>query len=910
MRLRSAVPRSLAAAAATLGTVVGLLAVPAAASPPTAQPAHLPAAHQLPAAPTAAVLPPRGAANQGDAERFAERSQALPAAQRAQPAARAAASASKPAARVAKTATPTAAQTCNASDFTGRSGSSLAAYVAASTTDCINSLFSLTGANAAGAFKQAQMLPVATALNTAARRYDGTDASGIQQLVLFLRAGYYAQFYDPQDVGQYDASLATATRTALDSFFAGPHALDVTAANGDVLAEAITLTDSAVLQDHYLGTYKRLMAAYTSSWDAVASMTGALNNVFMAPLWRGNQNPAFVSAVTADPSIVDALNSFTRANTRLLSTDNDVMDANAGLDMTRLVGYPALQAKVRPLAQGLLGISQITGPTARLWVEVANQAYNYDGDNCSYYGVCNLADRLTAAALPQTLACDNRTVMAQSLSAADLNAVCASLRNQDPYFHRLVKDNGPIPGQYESSVRMAVFASQRDYAIYSSPIFGNDTNNGGETLTGDPADPNNKPVSIEYQKPYDDGFVARVWNLNHEYTHYLDGVYNTKGTFAQETVVPDIWYVEGLAEYVSYSYRGVSYDDATAQAALHTYKLSDLWQTQYGDTTRVYNWGYLAVRYMFEKHPADMANMLSHFRTGDYAGGAAVYLTGIGTRYDADFDNWLNACAAGACQQGGNLANGGFETGSASPWTTTGTATVVNSATHSGGYALRLGGTSPTNGDSTAAQTFTVPSGSTQLSFWYDVACPDRVQYDWATATLKDNTAGTSTTVLDKTCAANSGWTQAKTPVTAGHSYTLTLASHDDDYAGDPTYTAFDDVVLGAPVSLPACTGNSYTLGQNCSLANQSASAGGLDYLDVYLPAGTSTLTVTTSGGSGDADLLYNASTWANSSNATTSSTGGGTEHSITVSNTAAGWRYVSLYGRSAFSGVTVSAQF
>jgi hypothetical protein len=28
----------------------------------------------------------------------------------------------------------------------------------------------------------------------------------------------------------------------------------------------------------------------------------------------------------------------------------------------------------------------------------------------------------------------------------------------------------------------------------------------------------------------------------------------------------------------------------------------------------------------------------------------------------------------------------------------------------------------------------------------------------------------------------------------AGHSYTLTLTSHDDNYAGDPTYTHFDDV--------------------------------------------------------------------------------------------------------------------
>ncbi len=34
------------------------------------------------------------------------------------------------------------------------------------------------------------------------------------------------------------------------------------------------------------------------------------------------------------------------------------------------------------------------------------------------------------------------------------------------------------------------------------------------------------------------------------------------------------------------------------------------------------------------------------------------------------------------------------------------------------------------------------------------------------------------------------------TALTASHSYTLTLVSHDDNYPGDPTYTRFDDVAV------------------------------------------------------------------------------------------------------------------
>ena len=68
--------------------------------------------------------------------------------------------------------------------------------------------------------------------------------------------------------------------------------------------------------------------------------------------------------------------------------------------------------------------------------------------------------------------------------------------------------------------------------------------------------------------------------------------------------------------------------------------------------------------------------------------------------------------------------------------------------------------------------------------------CPDSVTYDWATATLKDDTTGTTTTVPAKTCVSNSGWVHKTAAVTAGHSYTLTLTSKYDNYPGDPTYTS------------------------------------------------------------------------------------------------------------------------
>jgi hypothetical protein len=130
-----------------------------------------------------------------------------------------------------------------------------------------------------------------------------------------------------------------------------------------------------------------------------------------------------------------------------------------------------------------------------------------------------------------------------------------------------------------------------------------------------------------------------------------------------------------------------------------------------------------------------------------------------------------------------------------SGWTSAGT-TSVSTTSHSGTYAGQAGSTSPTNGDSSLSQTVTAPTGSSTLTFYYRVVCPDTLTYDWATATLKDNTTNTTTTVLGKVCSNTGTYTKVTASVTAGHSYTLTLTSHDDNYSADPTYTLWDDISI------------------------------------------------------------------------------------------------------------------
>ncbi len=167
--------------------------------------------------------------------------------------------------------------------------------------------------------------------------------------------------------------------------------------------------------------------------------------------------------------------------------------------------------------------------------------------------------------------------------------------------------------------------------------------------------------------------------------------------------------------------------------------------------------------------------------------------------------------------------NTGFETGDLTGWITTGAAaSVVSRGAHSGTYAAMVGATTPTNGDSNITTTFTAPSGTSSLTFWYKMTCPDTVTYDWATATLYDNTSGVQTTPLAKICTTNS-WTQVSATMTAGHNYSLTLTSHDDNYGADPSYTLYDDLAFSTGSSL-------VTLGSQ-TLASEFTVGGGTSTL-------------------------------------------------------------------------------
>jgi microbial collagenase len=167
------------------------------------------------------------------------------------------------------------------------------------------------------------------------------------------------------------------------------------------------------------------------------------------------------------------------------------------------------------------------------------------------------------------------------------------------------------------------------------------TDNGGMYLEGDPAVPGNQARFVAHEASWLRP-TFQVWNLQHEYIHYLDGRFDMKGDFTAGTAKPTVWWIEGIAEYLS---RKNDNQESIDIAKTGTYKLSQIFGNTYSMqdyVTRAYRWGYMATRFMMEKHRSDVDAVIARFRVGDYDG-YQTYMNYIGNRYDSEFITWVNA---------------------------------------------------------------------------------------------------------------------------------------------------------------------------------------------------------------------------------------------------------------------------
>lgn len=552
---------------------------------------------------------------------------------------------------------------CDVNTFANATGTALVTAVKSADVSCIDTLFGLSGPDGARVFPEAKMVSIANAMRADSANYPGTNSGSMLQLILFLRAGYYVQYYNSGDVGDYGPSLKNAIRPALDAFAANSHFQDVNDVHGETLTEFVILIDSSEENAHQLGTVRGILDRYGPSHHSYWYMKTAVNAVFTA-LFRGHYNDDFRTVVQGSGSgVLDTLRNFVNNNKAAdVGSNREYLLQNAAGELGRFLnrdywyGYPeSFHTLVHPKAKAVLDSFTMSGPGAGIFVRIAGTIDWYDHEHCAYFGLCTFAQDLEDQVLPQANARDcspTLRVRSQALTSAQLDTVCSIVGAEEGYFHTHAQTgNVPVANDHNDRLEMVIFHSSTDYENFSGILFGNDTNNGGMYLEGDPAVPGNQARFLAYEAEWVRP-AFEVWNLTHEYIHYLDGRFNWHGKFSDypmDAPSSAIWFIEGFAEYMSYSYRNLKYTSAVTEARNpDRFTLGQLFDTEYStDFARTYQWGYLASRFMFERHRDDMTRMFTSVsRPGNYRPGYKNWLDPIRTVYNAEFRAWLVCFAA------------------------------------------------------------------------------------------------------------------------------------------------------------------------------------------------------------------------------------------------------------------------
>lgn len=527
-----------------------------------------------------------------------------------------------------------ASASCNVNAFATSNSSTLINEIKTQGPNCVNELFNAAASIQTSAYSSDNMYAVANHVKNLSQSYAGGGDVNIEAMFLYLRAGYYVEFYN-NDVS-FISWVKPSVKGAIDAFVNNANFYQDNDGHGKTLSEVIITMDSSEQQDIYLPIVKEWLNRWNQSYGNKWNMRSAVNGIFTI-LFRGQYNANFKNLVNTDTTLISRLNNFTQQNW-MINSESEYLIANAARELGRMKMYgTAIQSSVDSGLNSIFSNYVMFGNGDAIWLGAADTATYYG--NCTDYGICGYEAQLETKALSQTYTCSSTLkIRSQNLTSAQQSSACSVLGAEENYFHNKTQSgNVPIPGDTNNQLQINIFDSSTDYGKYGGPIFDINTNNGGMYLEGDPSIAGNIPNFVAYEASYAEA-PHYVWNLEHEYVHYLDGRFDLFGNFNSPTEKV-VWWAEGVAEYVANENNNQAAIDTIHDGS--TYTLSTIFETTYDgfDQDRIYRWGYLAVRFMFENHFSEVKAMIGETRAGNWS----AYKTRLNrwvSNYSNEFTTW------------------------------------------------------------------------------------------------------------------------------------------------------------------------------------------------------------------------------------------------------------------------------
>ena len=522
--------------------------------------------------------------------------------------------------------------------------------------------------SARAASTERNQVDVANALVPLIEEYDGVSTSGVARLFTFLYVlqDIHHRCIEKQtcDGDVWDgakpwsiaagSSVHKAVHRTIDLFAENTHFGKATVDHSTALLALIRV----VKQYGQQGDHLDIVAYWVNRWGPPYSDMAEFHKVLkgiVALVYLGHRSSDFELSYGEHRPLADAIYDFV-SNRQWLGTSSQWLMEALAIELGRYTKYPNTSnySYVAPKIRSLVETYAEDATARSIWLRIIAEVHYNDSSasNCASYGLCdwfedakfnaNFRDLLFVddMACPTNF-CPNDTIAihAQSLTQDDLALACRRLDDYSARFHRIFDTNcDPVPDDHNRHLDIFVFNDGDSCEAFESAAFHKNADScSGIYWEGNPSDPSNwaRFVATEYtadENPLDPDLA--IWNLAHEYAHYLDGRYNRRGGYREDANL--VWWIEGFAEYLAtevdpYIVRP-RYDPSP-------YSLPDILLRSGSIPTR-YRPRHLATRFYMENNREFIDLLLTHTRQGDYAG-YATQLQRHADGFHSDWDEWL-----------------------------------------------------------------------------------------------------------------------------------------------------------------------------------------------------------------------------------------------------------------------------
>ncbi|WP_064605000.1 M9 family metallopeptidase [Photobacterium sp. J15] len=531
-------------------------------------------------------------------------------------------------------------------------------FIKDTSSRCISELYRRNDKIAVDTFQPEKIIDIAQRAARIAPSYNSSEGDDLYNLFLFLRGGFYVEGNN-KELTYQDKKPHQAMNALLQAYSRNPYISATTDMQGNTLSEYFAAWDSSknfmASIDSVTRYLNEFSPAHLAQWSHRNALTSALRD-----LYHASWDAEFTKAAEQHTALRQAL--LKVANSEFIYNSEHSYEAKDALSeygrFLEYYHYWKLSDSFRDeINNGIVDFMSKFDRYSDLWAKGAGLLESYNRGQCDKFNICGWQDKLRERVLSIDYTCsDTINIQAQEMTQPELQQACSILDEEEKLFHKVLNTgNQPVEQDFNTDLEVNVFNSGKDYKSYAGILFGIDTNNGGMYLEGNPADKDNQARFIAHEATWRDDIL--VWNLRHEYVHYLDGRFNLFGSFSHFKTSQDkvVWWTEGLAEYISHQNH---YDEAINFARKRTHSLSEIFSNNYDSgTDRIYRWGYLAVRFMFENAPESVNQLLEYARKGDVKAWVNYIDNTIGTSLDEKWYEWLETVPSNDTPLGTNMGS-------------------------------------------------------------------------------------------------------------------------------------------------------------------------------------------------------------------------------------------------------------